>query len=93
MNLSQMRRPNKRRKYGPKETSLSRSKPPIATSKRLQDETEKDDEERRLESLLFGTPLTSSVVKGKQKVLDDAKKPAVENSGLDHLADSEVSLR
>ncbi|KAG8930526.1 hypothetical protein FRC01_002648 [Tulasnella sp. 417] len=90
MNPSQTRRPNKRRKYGPKETSHSRPKPPTATSKRLEDDTEKDDDERRLESLLFGTPLLSSTVKGKQKVLDTAENPVAENTGLDHLANSEL---
>lgn len=92
MNTGQRRQPNKRRKYGPKEPLSSRSRPrlPTTTSKRLQDEAEKDEEERRLESLLFGAQLPASASKGKQKVAHPDGKSAVERSGLGHLADSEL---
>ncbi|KAG8986186.1 hypothetical protein FRB90_004163, partial [Tulasnella sp. 427] len=90
MNVSQTHRPSKRRKYDPKTNSSTRAKPLTATTKRLEDDAEKDDEERRLESLLFGAAFPVSSDKGIQKALNKDAQMLVESSGFDLIADPEL---
>lgn len=55
---------------------------------------EKDDEERELESILFGKSSVASTsrskAKGKEKSLDPGMEMGTTNLGLDHVLDEDV---
>ena len=88
-------------KHTRKKQRLQRDVQPLGSARRLDDDAEKDDEERRLENLLFGTEFNVSG-KGKESVFDeniilieDEESGGNEQSGfgnaLEHLQDEDVS--
>lgn len=91
--------PRKRQKFAPTDKKYD----PAASSKaarleKLLDEESKDDEERKLEAMLFGTKFTPNEKgKGKAKILsvgtDDEEGSDVEDGGaraMQHLMDQDV---
>jgi U3 small nucleolar RNA-associated protein 18 len=71
---------------------------PLGTPLVVDNEAEKDDEERRLESMLFGTKFTPMDVPGMELMASDDEGGALgggeeEGTGqLQHLSDSDVSV-
>lgn len=70
---------------------------PLGTPLSVDNETEKDDEERRLESMLFGTKFVPMDVSGMEFMVSDdegvGERPDGEEEGagrLQHLSDSDV---
>lgn len=56
----------------------------------LTDETAKDDEERRLEQLLFGTPYESGTTKGLDWGIENSED--VQGNELEHMMDTDVRV-
>jgi U3 small nucleolar RNA-associated protein 18 len=68
---------------------------PLGTRVSLTDDASKDDEERRLESLLFGTHFVPSGIENADVlVLSDGEEDFMEETGkeLEHMEDTDVSL-
>jgi U3 small nucleolar RNA-associated protein 18 len=69
---------------------------PLGSQVSITDDASKDDEERRLESLLFGTPFVSSRKDNTHVlVLSDAEEdeaPVVDGKELEHFMDTDVRL-
>lgn len=66
---------------------------PLGTTPHLIDDSNKDDEERRLESLLFGTQYASgSTRKSDALVISDDEEADVGGNELQTLLDSEVPI-
>ena len=82
------------RKRQRKDRPAQKSVAPLGTAALLDDDADKDDEERRLESLLFGKPFVSGRGKGVtaiedvQEEYDGADVTAAE---LEGILDSDVS--
>jgi U3 small nucleolar RNA-associated protein 18 len=69
---------------------------PLGTGALLDDDADKDDEERRLESLLFGKPLLSgrgSKATAIQDVAEEGDGADVTAAELEGMLDSDVSYR
>ena len=93
------KRPRKRQKDGKHSTLKSRSKSklaaldddgdvePLGSGKRVWEDEDKDDEERRLESVLFGTPYVPARTKGEDMLGADVDLAGNE---FTNLPDSEV---
>lgn len=67
---------------------------PLGSAKYLLDESGKDDEERRLESMLFGTVYEPSSSKGKGVLVLSDEEEDVDRTGekeLQNLLDTDVS--
>ena len=68
---------------------------PLGSRVSLTDDANKDDEERRLESLLFGVPFVPSV-KGHKTILtisdDEEEVPADGGAELENMLDTDVSF-
>lgn len=85
-------------KHSRKRQRTGRSGLPLGSRVALTDDASKDDEERRLESMLFGTPFVpSGKGKGPKGLLavDDQEKYQVGDAGkeLEGLLDTDVSSR
>lgn len=72
---------------------------PLGTPRLVDTETEKDDEERRLESMLFGTKFVSTDVSGMEFMVSDDEGVGERLHGqeegagqLQHLSDSDVRV-
>lgn len=84
--------PRKKQKTG---KSAREEVQPLGTRPSLTDDSTKDDEERRLESILFGTPFVSSGKDGKNALVvsDDEESGGVVGAGkeLENMMDGDVS--
>ena len=82
------------RKRQRKDKPAHKSFAPLGTKVLLDDDADKDDEERRLESLLFGKPLVSgrkSKVTAIEDVSEDEDGVEVAAAELEGMLDSDVS--
>ncbi len=82
------------RKRQRKDKPAHESFAPLGTAFLLDDDADKDDEERRLESLLFGKPLVSSrrsKVSAIEDVAEEGSGVDVTAAELEGLLDSDVS--
>ena len=83
------------RKRQRKDKPAHKSIAPLGTAVLLDDDADKDDEERRLESLLFGMPLVSSGRRTKVTAIEDVSEEGdgvdVAAAELEGMLDSDVS--
>lgn len=83
--------PRKRQKIGKAAAQPELELDPLGASVFLDDEADKDDEERRLESLLFGTPYIPTGPSKNVFLVSDDEEDTAGVQELQNLEDTDVS--
>ena len=88
--------PRKRQRKAEDASGAAEAQPPLGSVKALLDNPEKDEEERQLESMLFGTAYEPSLGKGKGILVVSDEEEDVDKAGekeLQNMLDTDVSTR